>query len=345
MDKEKLENIPAYEIQFSFIPRTVKKHLKMNRATASQVTKIVKTKPILIESRFNWDIRNVSEIEKASIESARIAIPDVDAEYWITILPKIIEATEISEKSKSVFSFSLKMSSDAWKTNKYEFDVLCETPDQYISDIWRKVFVFSSQPIDKEVVTTSEYVWTNGNRNSYILDIKVTVKFLGSSKVRSKTYDPYACNNEMLSNVRGLFADPTFSDFSFFVEDKEFKIHKNILAATSPVFMKMFTTEMEESRTNTCRVDHIKPEVFEKILECIYKGKLPDDFPAYARDLFAAADYYGLDRLKEQCRLEVHENLSAANAVEAYSLACRYNLEELKADAWEVVKRFDGEII
>lgn len=316
---------------------------------ASQVTKIVKTEPIRIESKFNWEIRDFNEIEKPSIESARIAIPDVDAEYWITIRPNIIEATEISERSKSVFNFSMKMSSDAWKTNKYEFDVDCETPDRNYSPImWKKVFAFPPQPIDKEVVTASEYVRTNlisGNRSSYILDVKVTVKFLGSSTIRSKTYDPYARNNEMLSNVRKLFTDPTFSDFSFFVKDKEFKIHKNIVAAASPVFMKLFTTEMEESRTNTCRVDHIEPKVFEKLLECIYKGILPDDFPAYARDLFAAADYYGLDGLKEQCRLEVLENLTAANAVETYSLACRYNLRELKADAWEIVKRFDGEII
>lgn len=314
----------------------------MNQAGARQVTKFLQIKPISIESTFYWEIQNFADIREPSIESARIAIPDVDAEYWITILPKVTDGVI---DVKTVFSFSLKMLSDAWKSNKYEFEVACTTPDRNFPINRKKVFQFPSQPVDNEVMTTTEYIRSNtvsssySKLNSYILDVKVTLKYLGSSMIRSKVYDPYAVNNEILSNVRALQNDPTFSDFSFFVKEKEFKVHKNILAAASPVFMKMFTTEMEESRTNICRVEHIEPEVFEKLLECIYKGKLPDDFSVYAREIYAAADYYGLDRLKELCKTEAYERLTAANAVETFNWACRYNMDDLKVEAWEIVKR------
>lgn len=320
----------------------------MTQVGARQVTKFQQIKPILIESTFYWEIQNFADIREPSIESARIAIPDVDAEYWITILPKVVDGVvDISEKNKTVFSFSFKMLSDAWKSNKYEFEVTCTTPDRNFPINRKKVFQFPSQPVDNEVITTTEYIRSTivsssySKLNSYILDVKVTLRYLGCSMIRSKIYDPYAVNNEILSNVRGLQNDPTFSDFSFFVKDKEFKVHKNILAAASPVFMKMFTTEMEESRTNICRVEHIEPEVFGKLLECIYKGKLPDDFSSYARELYAVADYYGIGRLKELCRTEVYERLAASNAVETFSWACRYNLDDLRIDAWEIVKRLD----
>lgn len=320
----------------------------MHQVGAHQVTKFQETKSISVESRFSWEIKNFPDIKENVVESARVEIPDVDAEYWITILPKVIDGTDVNERNKTVLSFSLRMRSEAWKTHKYEYEVLCMTPDRNfpgnISNR-KKVFHFLSNPVDKEIMSASEYFRSNvvtascSKINSYILEVKVTVKFLGSSVIRSRSYDPYAANNEILSNVRGLYNDQRFSDFTFIVKGKEFKVHKNIVGAASPVFMKMFTTEMEESRTNQCRVEHIQPETFEKLLECIYKGKLPDDFSDHARDLYAAADYYGLDRLKELCRSEIHERLSVDNAVESYQWACRYNLDELKIDAWEIVKR------
>lgn len=335
--------------QFQFV-FALESSFKMNPLGAHQVTKIMETKPILVESKFVWEILNFPDINEPLIESSKVGIPDVDAEYWVTILPKVIEGTDANERNKTLFNFILRMKSEAFKQGKYEYEVLCMTPDRnFPTNISnrKKVFQFPFMPIDNETMTNSEYIRTNAvtaacsRTNSYILDLKVTVKFLGSSVIRTRSYDPYAANNSILTNVRQMYNDPTFADFTFLVMEKEFKVHKNILAAASPVFLKMFTTKMEESRTNQCRVEHIKPEIFEKLLECIYKGKLPDDFGDFAMDLYSAADYYGIDRLKELCQSEVHERLSVVNAIDTYKWACRYDLDELKRDAWEIVKRLD----
>lgn len=320
----------------------------MNQVVAHQVTRFQETKSISVESKFSWEIKSFQDIKDSIVESSRIAIPDVDAEYWITVLPKVIDGVDVNDRNKSVFSFTLKMQSEAWKTNKYELEVFCSSPDRnFPSNVTnrKKVLQISSTPIDKQIMTTTEYIKANivssqlSKVNSYILDTKVTVRFLGSSAIRSKTYDPYAANRDILANVRGLYNDPTFSDFTFTVKNKEFKIHKNILGAASIVFMKLFTSEMEESRTNQCRIEHIEPEIFEKLLECVYKGKLPEDIGEYSRELYSAADYYGLDRLKELCRTEVHQRLNNLNAVDVFNWACRYSLDDLKTDSWEIVKR------
>lgn len=319
----------------------------MFSAGAQQITKIIESKPILVESKLCWEIKNFPDIKDFMVESSKIEIPDMDAEWWLTVMPKILDGSDINNY-KTVFNFGLRMRSDAWKTSRYEFEVLCMTPDKnFPSNITnrRRIFVFASTPIDNEISMASEYIRTSSvsstctKTNSYIMDIKVTIKYLGSPTIRSKIYDPYAANNDILTNVRGLYHDHTFSDFSFFVKDKEFKVHKNVLAATSPVFLKMFTTNMEESRTNQCRMDHIEPHVFDKLLEYVYKGKLPEDFGDFAKEVYALADYYQLDRLKNLCKSEVYERLSLLNAFETYKWACRYDLDDLKCDSWEIVKR------
>lgn len=314
---------------------------------AQQITKVVETKPIFVDSKLCWEIKNFLDIKEPSITSTMVEIPDVDAVWWVTVMPKVFDGNDVNN-FKTVFNFGLKMKSEAWRTNKYEFEVACMTPDKnFPNNIAnrRRVFNFASTPIESEVSLASEFVrasavaLTCSKTNSYSLDIKVTIKYLGSLTIRSKIYDPYAANNDILTNVRGLYHDQTFSDFTFFVKDKEFKIHKNVLAAASPVFLKMFTTNMEESRTNQCRMDHIEPDVFDKLLEYVYKGRLPEDFGDFAKEIYTAADYYQLDRLKQLCKSEVFERLSVANALETYKWACRYDLDDLKCDSWEVVKR------
>lgn len=318
----------------------------MNQVGAHQVTRIVDAKTILVESKFIWEIKNWPALKETTlVESSRIEIPDVDGHWWITLFPKLVDGADSNERNKTVFNFTLKMRPEALRNSKYEYEVLCMTPDRNLPNSRRKVFQFPSTPIDNEIMTASEYIRAAtvlsscSKINSYIMDFKVTIKFLGSNSIRSKSYDPYANNNEILSNVRSLYSNAEFADFTFIVKDKEFKIHKNILAASSSVMRKMFTTNMEESRTNRCKLDHIEPDVFEKLLECIYKGKLPDDFADHAKELYSVADYYGIEWVKELCRMETSERLDLSNALQVYKWACRYELDDLKMEAWEILKR------
>lgn len=319
----------------------------MNAASAHQVTKIVETKPIVVESRFFWELKTFPDIKETQLESAKIEIPDVDAEYWIVVLPKVIDPND-SNNTRTVFNFTLKMLSEAWKTSKYDYEMNCMTPDKNFPNNFssrRKVFGVNQTPIDKKIMTASDYLRTNAvlanclKMNSYIMEFKVTIRYLGSTVVRSKIYDPYESNNEILANVRGLYRNQKFTDFVFIVRGKEFKVHKNILAGASPVFMKLFTSDMEESRTNQCKLDQFEPEIFERFLEYVYTGKAPESFGDHAKEIYTIADYYQLERLKLICQSEVYERLCVANAFETYKWAFQYNLQDVKTDSWEIVKR------
>lgn len=158
--------------------------------------------------------------------------------------------------------------------------------------------------------------------------------------VRARFYDPVALQLSAVANFSKIFADPTFSDFTFNVKGKKFTVHKNILAAASPVMHKLFTSNFAESNRKYCNINHIQPKVFEIFLRFIYTGEVPTNIKDVSMDLYEAAHYYGIDELKRICKQEIHGNLSKENAPDIYEWSCSYDdLEDLKKDSWEVLKR------
>lgn len=64
--------------------------------------------------------------------------------------------------------------------------------------------------------------------------------------------DTTVVSKQIINNNMSMLNDSTHSDSTFIVEEKEFKVHKNILAATSPVFAKLLNSKMKESIKNEC---------------------------------------------------------------------------------------------
>ena len=105
-----------------------------------------------------------------------------------------------------------------------------------------------------------------------------------------------SCKLIKLSDDFGdLMSDTTISDFTIIVKSKEFKIHKAVLSARSPVFKIMFLSNMKEAADNKAEINDIEPSTFEKLLGFIYCGKVPEDLHYYAMDLFVAADKVSLE--------------------------------------------------
>lgn len=128
-------------------------------------------------------------------------------------------------------------------------------------------------------------------------------------------------------------SDSTHADFTILVKSKEFRVHKCILSARSPVFMQMFLSNMKEAKDNKVKINDIEPCTFVKMLSFIYAGKIPEDLNYHAMDLFAAADKYGIEELKDVCEKHISLNVSKDNAMAVFKLAthypCRYDLKQI----------------
>jgi hypothetical protein len=160
---------------------------------------------------------------------------------------------------------------------------------------------------------------------------------------KRQTVKPLTILTEIAENNLKMLEDEKYSDFTCIVQGifgkRKFKVHKNILAASSPVFDRMFSSQMTESRTNEVKISKTEPEVFEHLLQFIYGGKLPENLADVAIDLFKAAHYYQIERLKDICCVNILENMSVDDAMDVYDFAHVYDMEVMKKESWKFIKR------
>ncbi|XP_031232021.1 TD and POZ domain-containing protein 1-like [Mastomys coucha] len=150
----------------------------------------------------------------------------------------------------------------------------------------------------------------------------------------------------MLTDDLGeLWENSLFTDFSLLVAGQEFRAHKAILAARSPVFKAMFEHEMEQSLTNRIKILDLDPQVFKEMMGFIYTGKAPHlDSHSMATGVLAAADKYGLEGLKALCEDALCRNLSVENAAQTLILADLQGLERLKTQALDFIALHASEV-
>lgn len=71
-----------------------------------------------------------------------------------------------------------------------------------------------------------------------------------------------ASYKKIIANNKCILSESKYSDFTYIVKGNEFKVHKNILTAASPVFDKVFSANLEESGKNKCHKSKISSLLF-----------------------------------------------------------------------------------
>ncbi|CAM0909316.1 unnamed protein product [Alopecurus aequalis] len=127
------------------------------------------------------------------------------------------------------------------------------------------------------------------------------------------------------------------ADVTFHVSGESFAAHKNILAARSPVFMAEFFGDMKEKCSPRVEIRDMEAAVFKALLHFIYTDVVAEfdekDEAAtvMAQHLLAAADRYGMDRLKLICEAKLSSGISVDTAATTLALAEQHNCPQLKA--------------
>jgi speckle-type POZ protein len=138
-----------------------------------------------------------------------------------------------------------------------------------------------------------------------------------------------------------LLQSGTGADVTFLVSGESFPAHKNILAARSPVFMAEFFGETKEKSSQAVAIDDMEVGVFKALLRFIYTDTVPEfekqEEALMAEHLFAAADRYGLDRLKLICVGKLSSGISVHTAAMMLALAEQHSCSLLKAKCVEFI--------
>lgn len=134
----------------------------------------------------------------------------------------------------------------------------------------------------------------------------------------------------------------TLSDVTFLVQDRKFYAHRIALLASSDTFRAMFDGHYKEKQASVIPIPNIRFAVFERMMRCIYTGKV--DVPGdIAEELLQAADQYMLEGLKRLCEVAIARTLTVDSLPAAQELAENYDAPQLgKACALYALEHFKG---
>ena len=230
---------------------------------------------------------------------------------------------------KSSVSIQLRLVSDSEVdlVQRHQYSVLGHNREILHKTEW----IDSSSYVygDYDLLETSELF---NKAKGFLPDGKLTIL----CEIKVHAIDKYVHINagsapkcDLSQHLGSLLETATLSDVTLAVGDKEFKAHKNILSARSPVFRAMFQHDTKEHKENRAQISDCDPDTVEEMLQFIYTGEAPR-LKEMTHSLFVIADKYQLERLKKMCEQALWEKLDVQNAVDTLLLAITHDLVELK---------------
>lgn len=134
----------------------------------------------------------------------------------------------------------------------------------------------------------------------------------------------------LLQNLKDIFLGEQGSDAILKVENLDFKVHKTILIARSPVFASMFKDDTKENITGTVEITDCTAAAFEAFLLYLYTASTDTMSQDNVFDLYYAADKYQVNDLKIECIEYMANNLSAENFCAVITFSLKHNESELQ---------------
>ena len=130
-----------------------------------------------------------------------------------------------------------------------------------------------------------------------------------------------------------------FCDVIVEVKGKEFKVHKAVLAASSPFFLTLLESNMRESNEHLIKIELEQATAFimEDVLKYVYTGNVSVTEES-AHNLIATADYLLLPGLKSLACDFLKGILATENCVFNYYFAERYQCMNLMEECRELIK-------
>ncbi|XP_034236364.1 kelch-like protein 24 [Thrips palmi] len=128
-------------------------------------------------------------------------------------------------------------------------------------------------------------------------------------KVEVFSLSPRPCH-EILRGLNDTRAQGHLPDVVLTLDGHEFPAHRAVLAATSPVFLKMFSGDYKEAKALKKRdsgdlvcevkISGVTKEAVELFLTLMYQGQA-DDWAGLEVELLEIADYYMVTHVKDKC--------------------------------------------
>ena len=144
-------------------------------------------------------------------------------------------------------------------------------------------------------------------------------------------------SDEVSQSIYKLYKNKVLTDTAIKCGDKEFKVHRAVLASRSPVFQAMFEVDMKEKQSGVIEVSDITPEAMSDLVTYLYTGTTPN-LKTLASELLEAAEKYQLPHLLTKCENELGRNIKDTNVVEMLLLADLHGRSALKRACFNFIR-------
>ncbi|WCJ21490.1 BTB-POZ and MATH domain 2 [Euphorbia peplus] len=174
------------------------------------------------------------------------------------------------------------------------------------------------------------------------LQVHCSVGVVKSHTEGPKTYSIAVPPSNIGHHFGQLLESRKGTDVNFEVDGEAFSAHKLVLAARSPVFRAQLFGPMKDLNTQLIKVEDMEAPVFKALLHFIYWDSLPDleeltglnskwASTLMCQHLLAAADRYGLDRLRLLCEANLCEDVAINTVATTLALAEQHHCFQLKS--------------
>ncbi|XP_059162191.1 kelch-like protein 28 [Physella acuta] len=145
-------------------------------------------------------------------------------------------------------------------------------------------------------------------------------------------------HTELLEELKAMFEEGLLVDVTMCIQDCRIPCHKAVLAAASPYFRAMFTTDLHESRQQEVWLRETDPDAVRLLIGYAYSGKL-EITSANAQSLLTTASLLQMSTVQKACAKFMESQLDEANCVGIQCFASVHNCEELYTKAKEFIEK------
>ncbi|KAG5587543.1 hypothetical protein H5410_047977 [Solanum commersonii] len=174
------------------------------------------------------------------------------------------------------------------------------------------------------------------------LQVHCCVGVVRSHTEGPKTYSIPLSPSDIGLHFGQLLESGKDTDVNFDVNGEVFAVHKLVLAARSPVFRAQLFGPMKDQNTEHIKVEDMEAPIFKALIHFMYWDVLPDmeeltglntkwASTLMSQHLLAAADCYGLDRLRLLCEANLCEEVAINTVATTLALAEQHHCFQLKS--------------
>ncbi|KAG5670636.1 hypothetical protein PVAND_000884 [Polypedilum vanderplanki] len=246
-----------------------------------------------------------------------------------SVYPDLQNATmeEIKEKLQKIYPL--------WgeKVKNFKGEITSETL-KLIKENLRYVKAINSLKMEKNFIKSEFQKFKNESKK----EIEILKEKLSEIEAKNSNSE-----SNFTQDFKTLMENEELKDITIKTELEEFKAHKFVLAARSPVFADIIKENVNAEYLNLL---DISSDVFRVILDFIYTDELSENIDINLIELLIASERLKIENLKNVAEEKLMDEINSENAYEFLKLSTKIECEKLRQKAFEKIKKYyEGEKI